>query len=161
MFMQFKLFNDYQQIISTLKQADVDNFVTITGDLHLFTAGYLYENFNSLNNAPEPTSDPPSVPGVEYPAGVCFMAGSMTSSNLSEIATNGVGFPAPVMADPQVYKAANPHIVHFDSSTHGYNILDITSTQLTCRMQPVNPIKMQEGAAKGNRPYSVCSGTSI
>jgi alkaline phosphatase D len=79
-----------------------------------------------------------------------FMAGSVTSSNLSEIVTNGVGFPAPVTADPQAYKAANPHIVHFDSSTHGYNILEITSVQLTCRMQPVNPIKMREGAAKGN-----------
>jgi phosphodiesterase/alkaline phosphatase D-like protein len=52
-----------QQIISALKQADVDNFVAITGDLHSFTAGYLYENFDSLNNAPEPAPDPPSAPG--------------------------------------------------------------------------------------------------
>jgi phosphodiesterase/alkaline phosphatase D-like protein len=52
-----------QQIISALKQADVDNFVAITGDLHSFTAGYLYENFHSLNNAPEPVPDPPSAPG--------------------------------------------------------------------------------------------------
>jgi hypothetical protein len=91
-FMQVKVFNDYhqddgvtpapgaqdvyvnldqwdgyqykrQQIISALKQADVDNFVAITGDLHSFTAGYLYENFDSLNNAPEPAPDPPSAPG--------------------------------------------------------------------------------------------------
>jgi hypothetical protein len=39
--------------------------------------------------------------------------------------------------------------VHFDSSTHGYNVLEITPTQLICRMQPVNPIDTQEGA-KGN-----------
>jgi alkaline phosphatase D len=87
---------------------------------------------------------------VEYPAGVCFIAGSVTSSNLSEIATNGVGLSALVTADPQAYKAANQHTAHFGSSTHGYNVLEITPTQLTWRMQPVNPIKVREGAAKGN-----------
>jgi alkaline phosphatase D len=78
------------------------------------------------------------------------MAGSVTSSILSEIATSGVGLPALVIVDPQAYKAANQHIARLDSSTHGYNVLEITPTQLTCRMQPVNRIKVREGAAKGN-----------
>jgi alkaline phosphatase D len=144
-----------QQILRALKVAGVENFVTITGDLHSFIAGYLYENFENETNAPEPPDGTPPVPGVEYPAGVCFMAGSVTSSNLSEIATNGVGFPAPVTADPEAYKAANPHITFFDSFTHGYNILELTPTLLTCTMQPVNPIDVQEGVKGTPRIFTV------
>ena len=83
------------------------------------------------------------------------MAGSVTSSNLSEIATSGVGFPAPVTADPEAYKAANPHITFFDSSTHGYNILELTPTLLTCTMRPVNPIDVQEGVKGTPRIFTV------
>ena len=57
-----------QQILSALKDAGVENFVTITGDLHSFIAGYLYENFENETNAPEPPDGIPPVPGVEYPA---------------------------------------------------------------------------------------------
>jgi alkaline phosphatase D len=113
-----------------LKEANVKNFVVLTGDLHSFIAGSLKENFD----------DPAE---VDYD-GVCFMAGSVTSSNLTEIGTNGVGFPAPGVTDPEAYKASNPHITFFNSETHGYNVMEVTPDLLTCRMVSVNPIKVKE-----------------
>ena len=103
----------------------------LTGDLHSFIAGYLTGDFD----------DPAE---VDYD-GVCFMAGSVTSSNLAEIGTDGVGFPGPGVTDPEAYKASNPHITSFNSETHGYNVVEVTPDLLTCWMVSVHPIK--EGAA--------------
>ena len=52
-----------REIAREIKAKNVKNFVTITGDLHSYTAGYLKENFD----------DP-----LEEPIGTCFMAGSVT-----------------------------------------------------------------------------------
>ncbi len=69
-----------------------DNFVVITGDLHTFIAGYARPDYD------EPTA--PEVP-PEDRVGVCFMGGSVTSSNLIEIATFGRGSnAAPAVPGP-------------------------------------------------------------
>ncbi len=42
--------------------------------------------------------------------------------------------------DPGAYEAANPNIAFFDSTTHGYDIVEVTPERLTYRVQPVkNP----------------------
>jgi hypothetical protein len=60
--------------------AGVENFVTITGDIHSYLAGYIKENY-----------DDRTCQGENRPVGVELVCGSITSSNLSEIATFGFG----------------------------------------------------------------------
>jgi alkaline phosphatase D len=129
-----------REIARRIKDENVKNFVTITGDLHTYLAGYLKEDFD----------DP-----LDEPIGTCFMAGSVTSSNLVELATR-VGIPAPTAEDLSAFfKASNPHLEFFNSSTHGYNVLEVTPEELTCTMWAVNTIRFPEAALYPLRRFTV------
>ena len=65
--------------------AGVQNFVTITGDIHSYIAGYIKVNYDNRTCTEN-----------NRPVGVELVCPSVTSSNLSEIATLGFGAaPAP------------------------------------------------------------------
>jgi alkaline phosphatase D len=130
----------YQQernlIFNTVHSAGVKNFVAITGDLHTFLAGYLKRDFDNP---------------FESPVGIELMVGSISSANLEEEIESTVDLPsaplpakamgiAPNLLEP-VIRAANPHIKYWDSSTHGYGVLTITPTQLTCEFKAVSTIR--------------------
>lgn len=125
-----------EDIALALRDKGVKNFVVMTGDLHSSIAGYLRVDYDSLT------------PPQEDAVGVCFMASSVTSANLTEIATR-LGYLGPGATDfGEISKASNPHIEFFNSETHGYNILTVTPEELTCEMVSVNPIKTPEGALR-------------
>ena len=136
---------------------DVENFVIITGDLHTFIAGYV-----------RPDYDEPAVPGEPPPdaVGVCFMGGSVTSSNLAEIATLGQGGvipgfsqgPGGINGFTQESQASNPHFKFVNSTTHGYNIIEVTPTQLTCTMRAVSTIRSPQATLTTLRTFTVPSG---
>lgn len=116
------------QIFTTLRDRGVRNFVTVTGDLHTYVAGYQRINFNT-----------PFTPGT-VPAdavGVEFVTGSISASNLAE-QTNP--FNIDVNTATQLLRASNPHIQYFNSSTHGYTLVEVTPNLLTCRMKAVSNI---------------------
>jgi alkaline phosphatase D len=130
----------YQQernlIFNTVHSAGVKNFVAITGDLHTFLAGYLKRDFDNP---------------FESPVGIELMVGSISSANLEEEIESTVDLPsaplpakamgiAPNLLEP-VIRAANPHIKYWDSSTHGYGVLTITPTLLTCEFKAVSTIR--------------------
>lgn len=121
------LFNEF-------RNAGVRNLVTITGDLHTFIAGYQKVDYN---NPAEP------------PVSVCFMGGSVTSSNLAELATGG-GFGGAPVPPSQVenlalaLQASNPHIQFFNSSTHGYNLVEVTPQAFTCTMKAVDTVRQPQ-----------------
>jgi hypothetical protein len=80
-----------------------------------------------------------------------LMVGSISSANLEEDIISTVELPsAPVPAkqmgippnllDP-IIRAANPHIKYWDSSTHGYAVLTITPTLLTCEFKAVSTVQ--------------------
>jgi alkaline phosphatase D len=150
----------YQAERSAIAQAvkGVRNFVIITGDLHTFIAGYVRENY-----------DAPTLPG-QPPAdavGVCFMGGSVTSSNLTEIATLGQGSrvpgpgPAGSVAFTAQAQASNPHFEFLDSSTHGYNVIEVTPTQLTCTMRAVSTISSPQATLSTLRTFTVPDGQIV
>jgi alkaline phosphatase D len=115
-----------EEILRTLREHDVKNFVTITGDLHTFVAGYLREDFS------RPWSPP---------VGVCFLGGSVTSSNLQEVGEfGGITAPPPAIVNAVVY-ISNPHIAYFNSNEHGYNVITATPQFLTCEMKTVSTVR--------------------
>jgi alkaline phosphatase D len=130
----------YQQernlILNAVHSSGVKNFVAITGDLHTFLAGYLKRDFDNP---------------FESPVGIELMVGSISSANLEEDIESELELPsspvpakqmgiAPNLLEP-VIRAANPHIHFWDSSTHGYGVLTITPTQLTCEFKAVSTIR--------------------
>ncbi|MBD2344974.1 alkaline phosphatase D family protein [Anabaena subtropica] len=114
-------------LFKAIKEAKVKNFVTITGDLHTFVAGYQKLNFDDQN-------DPP--------VGVEFVVGSITSSNLAEqITLNSFNVPLPqIETVTKLIQASNPHIDYFNSDTHGYNIVEVTPEALICTFKVVSNI---------------------
>ena len=156
----------YQAERSLIAQAvkDVENFVIITGDLHTFIAGYARLDY-----------DAPTTPGLPPPdaVGTCFMGGSVTSSNLVEIATLGQGgngqsaLPGPgtVPGGSEAFTAeaqsSNPHFKFVNSATHGYNVIEVTPAQLTCTMKAVSTIRSPQATLSTLRTFTVPSGQIV
>ncbi|CAA9448857.1 MAG: hypothetical protein AVDCRST_MAG78-3162 [uncultured Rubrobacteraceae bacterium] len=154
-----------------------DNFVVITGDLHTFIAGYVRAgDYDDEYLPPLEPVDPQYEGGVlEAPprdrVGVCFMGGSVTSSNLVEIATFGQGtetspaVPGPGPEGGDVFtaqtQAANPHLAYVDSTKHGYNIIEVTPEELTCTMRSVDTTRQPRAALQTLKIFKVPEGTSL
>ena len=120
-----------RRITQEIRDKNVRNFVTITGDIHSYIAGYIKENY-----------DDPTSTGQNRPVGVELICGSITSSNLTEIGSMGFGAaPAP---DANQFTAAvtasNPHIKYFNSNDHGYNLMEVTKDSILCTMTRVVPV---------------------
>lgn len=140
-------------ILSTLRDAGVTNFVALTGDLHTFTAGYLKTDYNDL---------------FERPMGVEFMVGSVSSANLEDQIRSGLNLPsAPMPAErlglpanklaPAV-RLANPHIHYWNSAAHGYGVLDIDDTAMTCRYMAVDTIAAPDSGVRELKTLRVKNG---
>jgi alkaline phosphatase D len=134
------------EITRRVREAGVENFVVLTGDIHSFIAGYVKQDYdNPLRNDL---------------AGVCFVVGSVTSSNLAELATFGKGGQAaPPVADlTAAIRASNPHMEFFDSETHGYNVIEVTKDALFCTMKAVSTIREREATLRTLKRFRVPSG---
>ncbi|MCS6960094.1 MAG: alkaline phosphatase D family protein [Pseudanabaenaceae cyanobacterium SKYGB_i_bin29] len=130
-------------IFRTIRDRGVKNFVTVTGDLHSFVAGYQRLDFNTPFN---PGTVPPDAVGVE------FVCGSISASNLAEQPNP---FQLDVQTSTQLLLASNPHILFFNSATHGYNLIEVTPTLLTCRMKAVSNITSPNAALSTLKVYEV------
>ena len=137
-------------LLSSIRDAGVHNFVALTGDLHTFLAGYLKTDFNNL---------------FERPMGIELMVGSITSANFAEeieaavplssraLPAKQMGVP-PNLLDP-VIRLANPHIQYWDSSTHGYGVLTITKSSLTCEFKAVSTITQPTASLVSLKTFTV------
>lgn len=116
--------------------AGTKNFVAITGDIHSFAAGYLRPDFEQW---------------FSTPVGVEFVGGSITSANLSEVINSNVPLPSEPVSGPSIdipasaieaiVRLNNWHIDFFNSSTHGYVIVDLNHLWLSCTMKQVSTVR--------------------
>ena len=130
------------QMFRSLRRAGVKNFVTITGDLHTFVAGYQKVNFDNP---------------ADLPVGVCFVVGSISAANFSEqsiSSSTGVP-PIPIDQVTQVLRASNPHIQYFNSAIHGYNLVEVTPQSLTCTMKAVDTVSQPQANLTTLKVYVV------
>lgn len=103
-----------------VRDSGVENLVVVTGDFHSFLASHLKIRYGAdLNRLPRNT------------IGVEFMTTSVTSANGLD------GINAALQRQPRqpdlplplgnrALQRLNPHIAFFDSSQHGYSLLEIT-----------------------------------
>jgi len=119
----------------------VQNVAAITGDLHSFIAGHMQTDASNI---------------FSPRAGVEFMGGSATSSNFADILASTTGDSvtaanAPIAKEQLetafpdglvelLVRLNNPHIEFFNSSRHGYGLLDIQRWSMRCQFKSVNSV---------------------
>jgi hypothetical protein len=107
-------------IMARLARDEVDNFVTLTGDMHTYVAGYLKQDYK----------DPGQSEYVGGPrVGIEFMTPGISSDNLAAAG----GLPAEMTEDviDEGVQTQNPHIEWFNSSRWGYTVINVTPSGLT------------------------------
>jgi alkaline phosphatase D len=114
------------QITEAIAEADVDNYVTITGDMHCYVVAHIQ------------TSYPGRVTGGRGVAqgeriGVEFMTPAVTSLNAAEALhlTRGLRgtITEPILT--KLVTGMNPHIEFFDSHNWGYSVVEFTHEDCT------------------------------
>ncbi len=133
-------------IFNALRSANVRNFVTITGDLHTFVAGYQRLNFDGPL---APRAVPTDAVGVE------FVTGSITASNLAEQPNP---FNLDIRTSTQLLLASNPHFQFFNSNTHGYTLISVTPSELIGTMKEVSTITEPNATLRVLKTYRVPNG---
>jgi alkaline phosphatase D len=144
------------EILATVQAANVQNFVAISGDAHLFMASYLKTDYNDLNAAP---------------VGVELMVGAISSGNYLDA---GVDTPGPSSTPKAARKLAhaqltqdsleplvlyyNPHMVFWNGSTWGYGILTITADSLVSVFKTPSTVKSQTSTLNTLATFTVPSG---
>jgi alkaline phosphatase D len=111
-----------QEIFKFIKEKQIKNYVAVTGDLHTFVAGELYD------------FDPKEKVGVE------FTATSITSSNLGSLLRSAELFE-------QVEKnlvELNRNLKFFNSHYHGYAICEVTRDEIIVEFWRVSSIEEPE-----------------
>ncbi|WP_244531543.1 alkaline phosphatase D family protein [Halogranum amylolyticum] len=115
-----------QRITEAVAAADVDNFVTLTGDMHSYVAAY------------QQASYPGRVTGGEGVAqgdriGVEFMTPAITSLNVAEALHLTRGWrkrlTEPLLS--WLVPLMNPHIEFFDGHSWGYSVVEFTGDACT------------------------------
>jgi alkaline phosphatase D len=140
-------------IFNALRQANVKNLVAITGDIHSFLAGYLKTDFDSN----------------ESPLGIELVVGSVTSSNFGELIGGVLGGgqvpSAPI--PPEVVSGivdllvsglillTNPHMQFFNSSTHGYAVLEVTPFGTTSTFKVVSTVQSPTAELRTLKRYFI------
>ena len=76
-----------QAILDANEGQGVENFVVITGDIHSYIAGHVRENYDDQTPPVPETEEGGDLNPNNRLLGTCFVCGSVTSSNLVELAT--------------------------------------------------------------------------
>ncbi len=144
------------EILSTIQAANVENFVAISGDAHLFMASYLKTDYNDLH---------------AEPVGVELMVGAISSGNYLDA---GIDTPAPASSpaaakrlaaaglpqdslEPYILKY-NPHMQFWNGSTWGYGILTMTPERLVCTFKTPSTVKTPNSTLNELATFVVPSG---
>jgi len=134
-------------ITNALAESDVSNFVTLTGDMHCYVAGYQQTEYDdALAHLPDGSADT----NAENRVGVEFMTPAMTSLNIAEaVGANGgtVGDLTERVLSKAI-RVQNPHIEFFDSHHWGYSVVEFTPEECTYTAYSVDKTDNSRDAEK-------------
>jgi alkaline phosphatase D len=144
------------EILAAIEAAGTKNFVALSGDAHLFLAGYLKSDYNDPNAAP---------------MGVELMVGAISSGNYLDAGVDkaapastplaarklaAAGLPADTL-EPLIL-AYNPAMVFWNGSTWGYGVLTITPDQLVSVFKTPSTVKSTVSTLATLATFTVPSG---
>jgi alkaline phosphatase D len=117
------------QLLQQVRDAGIDNFVVLTGDMHSYIASHLEYDFGDA-------LVPSNVAGVE------FMTPSVTSGNIADVlasldAQNAGRFDSQALSYKQILEVmlsgaiyvTNPHLHYFNSYKYGYSTVKFTHSR--------------------------------
>jgi alkaline phosphatase D len=114
-------------LTAKIREADLDNFVTLTGDMHCYVAGYKQVEYRNLLErvlrGPVPE---------DRRVGVEFMTPPVTSQTVSEAL--GLSWDPTPVSDwllSTVVTGMNPHLAYFNSDNWGYSVVEFTRDDCT------------------------------
>ncbi|ELZ09368.1 Alkaline phosphatase [Halovivax asiaticus JCM 14624] len=134
-----------ETLMTTIADADVRNFVTLSGDLHCSIAGYQRTTYNEWWWV---DSDP---------VGVELMTPSITSVNAADV----VDFPGDLDDDAvaDLVRSNNPHMEFVDWHSHGYAVVEFTQDDCTYTVYEVDKTVNSDAATKQrNAAYRIPDG---
>jgi alkaline phosphatase D len=138
-------------IMGRIARADLEDFVTLTGDMHTYVAAYVKEEYDDAERLEK-------LPGVpDDRIGVEFMTPGVTSDNLAASAM----LPSTRSEDAidRIVRSMNPHMEWFNSSRYGYSLLEFTRGGCTYTAYGVDRADDSANAARTLlRTYRVPSG---
>ncbi|MXR50305.1 alkaline phosphatase [Halovenus sp. WSH3] len=122
-----------QRISEAVAAADVDNYVTVTGDMHCYIAGYTQSAYPGRVTGGEGVAQGERI-GVE------FMTPATTSLNVAEALhlTRGLRGKLTEPLVSRLIEGMNPHIEFFDSHHWGYSVLEFDREACTYRAYSVD-----------------------
>lgn len=130
-----------RQIMEHVADADVENFVTLTGDAHCYMAGYQQTRYDdTLSGLLFGSAFEDDRIGVE------FMTPPLTSLNVAEAVGVDLGWFAGLTERllSWLVPAMNPHLEYFDSHHWGYSV--VTFTRDECRYEGYSVDKTTDSA---------------
>jgi alkaline phosphatase D len=112
-----------QFLMGRIARAELDNLVTLTGDMHTYVAAYMKEDYDDAERLEQIRGVPDDRLGVE------FMTPSITSDNLAASAM----LPSNRSEDAidRTIRSQNPHMEWINSSRYGYTVLEFTRSGCT------------------------------
>jgi alkaline phosphatase D len=126
------------ELMGFLGTQGIRNVVAITGDLHAFQCGVIYDNAN---------------PATGKAVAVDFVSAGISSSSFYKYLSAGsAGSPlAPLVASPATFdtvmRANNPAFAYVDHDAQGYSVATVTATSFTVVFNKVKPLN-----ADGTKP---------
>lgn len=148
------------EIIEQLQRNDVENFVTLTGDMHNYLVAYILNEWESVENRTPITPD-------EDRVGIEFMTPALTGESdpsdfwsFEERTTDESASPALTSEKHQeVMLEGNPHLEFFKSKYNGYSVLEFTPDTCTWSTYAVDDTVNEADAAEGLlRKYELPAG---
>jgi alkaline phosphatase D len=106
-----------ERIMATVRDAPVENFVALTGDLHTAVAGYLHRIYDDDRGRPDKR------------LGVEFVAPAISSNNLMELLGSDSRELTRLLE--RLTQRRNPHVDFFDSHNWGYGVVEFTPEAAT------------------------------
>ncbi|WP_166035678.1 alkaline phosphatase D family protein [Halorussus pelagicus] len=143
-----------ERVLSSLADADAENVVALTGDMHSYLAGYLLTSYE-LTAEGSGRGDGEGDRGERV--GVEFMAPAVSSDNLvasGQLPDTGTDTLVSAL------RAENPHVEWFDSSHWGYAVVDVTREELTYSAYAVDrSVDAADASKRLLRRYRVPAGS--
>ncbi len=123
-----------QKVKNEKEKGSLKNFITLTGDIHSFVAGYA-----ELDGE------------VVFPE---FATISATSSNIDEL----IPFNLDVKLIEKTIKMSNKHIKYFNSHSNGYTIVDIYPDFVEVTFKKVTTVLDKKSELKTEKIFRIYSG---
>lgn len=108
--------DEREQIMQHLARDGIENFITLTSDMHSYMAGYQQTGYDLFEN--------------DKAVGVEFMTPAVTSANLAEYVPGSETLSWFDISE-LVVTITNPHVEFFNSRNWGYSVVEFTPEECT------------------------------